>query len=217
MRAPLGPSRWRDAADLAVLLGSRVSERARGYAAAVEFLRIILLCVAGAVLYGVVHDQVTVRVSPEYFTVGHARIIGSDSHTLIALAWGVVASWWMGLILGVPLAILCRVGRAPRWTARDLAPHLGVLLALMGLGATVAGAAEHVAGLGVGGGTSSIDGVEFTPDQRRHFQVAAAAHAASYTCGTLGAVALGAFILSRRRVLRVRAERRAAGSNPPPQ
>ncbi len=40
-----------------------------------KYLAILFMCIAAAVVYGVVHDQVTARVCVEYFTVGHPRII----------------------------------------------------------------------------------------------------------------------------------------------
>ena len=61
-------------------------------------LRIIGLCISAAVLYGVAHDQVTARVCVEYFTIGHPRIIATESPTVLGLAWGVIATWWVGLI-----------------------------------------------------------------------------------------------------------------------
>ena len=59
-----------------------------------ESLKIILLSVAAAIGYGVAHDQVTIRVCPEYFTLAHAPLFHSGSLTLVALGWGVVATWW---------------------------------------------------------------------------------------------------------------------------
>jgi len=76
----------------------------------VQAIGIVLRSVFAAVLYGVVHDQITVRVCLEYFTVGHPRIFDTENPTLLGLAWGIVATWWMGLLLEVPLAIAARAG-----------------------------------------------------------------------------------------------------------
>lgn len=65
-----------------------------------KFIRIVLAAVGAAVGYGIVHDQITVRISPEYFTIGHPRLIETSSLTILALFWGVVATWWVGLPLG---------------------------------------------------------------------------------------------------------------------
>ena len=39
-----------------------------------KFWGIVLLCVASAAVYGIVHDQVTARICVEYFTIGHAPV-----------------------------------------------------------------------------------------------------------------------------------------------
>ena len=78
-------------------------------------IRIVGLAILAAVVYGIALDQVTARVCIEYFTIGHPPIFPTESPTLLALGWGVVATWWVGLLLGVPLAIAARSGaRAPR-------------------------------------------------------------------------------------------------------
>jgi hypothetical protein len=74
----------------------------------VPSLKIVALCTASAVLYGICHDQVTARVCVEYFTVGHAPIFHTESPTLLAFWFGTMATWWVGLILGVLAALAAR-------------------------------------------------------------------------------------------------------------
>ncbi len=57
--------------------------------------------IGASVLYGLLHDQVTARVCVEYFTIGHPRVMASKSPTPLALYWGVVAPWWVGLPAGI--------------------------------------------------------------------------------------------------------------------
>ena len=71
-----------------------------------ESLKIILLCVLAAIVYGILHDQVTARVCVEYFTIGHPPIFHTDDPTLLAFGWGVIATWWMGANSQCP----CRAG-----------------------------------------------------------------------------------------------------------
>jgi len=105
-----------------------------------QALKILGLTVAAAIVFGVLHDQVTARVCVEYFTIGHPRIFGATtSPTLLALGWGVVATWWAGAIIGVPLALVARVGRWPKLAATDLAKPIGVLLLCMALASALAG------------------------------------------------------------------------------
>src|SRR6516164_1800000 len=107
-----------------------------------EFLKVWLLCIFAAVLYGILHDQVTARVCVEYFTIGHPPVFNTTSPTLLALGWGVIATWWMGAFLGLILALAARLGSPPRLNADDLIkPVLGLLLvmAVSALGAGVIG------------------------------------------------------------------------------
>ncbi len=74
------------------------------------FVRIVVFSIACAVLYGLVQDQITAHLCVEYFTVGHVSLLGLRDPTLLGLVWGVIATWWVGLLLGVPLGVLCRLG-----------------------------------------------------------------------------------------------------------
>jgi len=87
-----------------------------------EFLKIVGLGVLAAVSYGIIHDQITARVCVEYFTIGHPPLIPSTSPTLLAFAWGVVATWWVGLPLGFTLASAARLGHRPKLLAAQLTP-----------------------------------------------------------------------------------------------
>jgi hypothetical protein len=174
-----------------------------------QFVAITLLGLFSAVLYGVLHDQVTARVCVEYFTIGHPRIIESTSPTMLALAWGVVATWWIGLPLGVLLAISARAGRRPKLAARHLVRPILVLLAVM------AGAAFV---LGLVGFTLSLTGnvflvgrlAEEVPADRHHrFLADLWAHNASYFFGFVGGwVVIGQTFWRRGRLLA--AQNRAA-------
>src|SRR5450432_1986345 len=59
-----------------------------------EALKIAITCVIAAVLYGIVHDQITARICIEYFTVFHPPIFHTQSPTLLGIGWGIVATWW---------------------------------------------------------------------------------------------------------------------------
>jgi hypothetical protein len=100
---------------------------------------IVLLSVAAAITFGVLHDLVTAHICIEYFTIGHPRLFATDWPVPHALAWGVLATWWVGALLGVPLALAARAGRRPKRTARDLRVPLTKLLGVVGACAIVAG------------------------------------------------------------------------------
>src|SRR5438046_4370100 len=93
-----------------------------------QSIGIVLMCIVTAVAYGIAHDQVTARVCVEYFTVGHPPIFRTEDPTLLGLGWGVIATWWVGVLLGVPLAIFARAGTRPKRSARSLVRPLAWLL-----------------------------------------------------------------------------------------
>ena len=97
------------------------------------------MAILAAIVYGIIHDEITARICIEYFTIGHPRLIDSDSPTILGLFWGVVATWWVGLPLGIGLAVAARVGRRPKLNARDLIRPILKLLGVMFILATIAG------------------------------------------------------------------------------
>jgi hypothetical protein len=63
-----------------------------------EAAKIVLLAVCAAVLYGIAHDMVTARIasSTSRRTSAGVRDAVAD---LLALGWGTIATWWVGLPL----------------------------------------------------------------------------------------------------------------------
>src|SRR5438270_12945908 len=104
-----------------------------------ESVKIVLTCIAAAVLYGIAHDQVTAHVCVEYFSIAHPTILPLTSATLLAIQWGIVATWWVGLPLGGGLAISARFGARPPFCARDLRRPIGILLLFMGAASLLSG------------------------------------------------------------------------------
>src|SRR5262245_11175533 len=109
-----------------------------------ESLQTIGLGLLAAISYGVAHDQVTARVCLEYFTIGHPPLIPTESPTLLAFGWGIVATWWVGLPLGIVLAGAARVGKQPKLTARQLCRPVITLLACMAVCAAASGVVGYV-------------------------------------------------------------------------
>ncbi len=109
----------------------------------IESLKIVALSVLVCVAYGILHDQVTARVCVEYFTIGHPRLLppAYETPTLLALAWGVIATWWVGVLLGVPLALACQVGGLPKREAKSLVQPLLLIAAVSALAAGLTGTA----------------------------------------------------------------------------
>jgi hypothetical protein len=70
-----------------------------------QSVAIVLLCIASAVVYGILHDQGTVRVCLEYFTVGHPFIFPTRSPTFLADLWAHSASYLVGFLGGTLVII----------------------------------------------------------------------------------------------------------------
>ncbi|MCC7407358.1 MAG: hypothetical protein IT442_04760 [Phycisphaeraceae bacterium] len=157
------------------------------------------MSVAAACLYGIVHDQVTARVCVEYFTVGHRPILGgTQDPTLLGLAWGVIATWWVGLPLGLLLALACRFGRWPGLTARQTMVPIVVLLAFMGVVAFSMGLVGYQ--LAEAGEIELLGRLahEVPVDRHARFIADAFAHDGSYGSGIVGGLVLSAVMVMRR-------------------
>src|SRR3974390_870161 len=104
-----------------------------------ESLKIIFICIAAGILYGIVHDQFTARICIEYFTLFHPPVFPTQSPVLLAVGWGILATWWVGAFLGILLAISARVGARPKLNASSLIRPIGYLLIVMAVCAIVSG------------------------------------------------------------------------------
>jgi len=162
-----------------------------------QFLKIVALCVVAAIGYGIIHDQITARVCVEYFTVFHPPIFGgTQSPTLLAFGWGVIATWWVGVILGIPLAIIARAGPWPGLRASDLFSMIRSLLIVMAACAFIAGIAGYFFGV-----VPQFVETLLAPERHRRFLADWWAHNASYASGFVGGIVL--WILAYRKRLKV--------------
>jgi hypothetical protein len=164
----------------------------------VRFGAIVLLCIVAAVVYGVVHDQITARICVEYFTIGHPPVFDTADPTLLGLGWGVIATWWVGLILGLLLALSARVGSWPKLSVSDLVRLLIIMLAVVGALAAASGLVGHTQA--VHGRVWLNEPLASAVPADRHvaFLTDLWVHLASYLGGFLGALTLCVYTLVRR-------------------
>lgn len=107
---------------------------------------LLLICgclIAG--LYGAVHDQISYTVSPEYFhsfKFDQFGIEGDIRNRFGAAVVGFLASWWVGLIIGVPILLIGLVVPGHRAYARHFLIACLIVIGtalVMGLGALTYG------------------------------------------------------------------------------
>ena len=153
-----------------------------------------------AIFYGILLDQVTARICVEYFTIGHEPIFGTEDPTLLGLGWGVLATWWVGLLLGVPLAIAARAGGRPKREVATLIKPIALLMLISAIGALTAGV--------VGWNLAEQELVEIIGPLARDvpkekhvpFLADAFAHNGSYAIGFIGGVVMIVRVWRSRRV-----------------
>lgn len=164
-----------------------------------ESLKIIALCIVAAIVYGILHDQVTARVCVEYFTIGHPSIFHTESPTLLAFGWGVIATWWMGLILSFPAMLASRLGSWPRFDAVDLVRPIVCLLIVMACASLLAGTVGYF--VAKEGGVQLIGWLATQVPAQKHVAFLADlwAHLAAYGVGFFGGFVLSGWVVVRRR------------------
>lgn len=163
-----------------------------------EALKIVLLCVVAACLYGIVHDQVTARVCVEYFTIGHPPVFAAESPTLLGLGWGIIATWWVGVILGGFLAIAARFGGRTKLVARELVTPVCVLMMVAAASAFLAGYIGYILAEQGTIGLSGPLAQQIATERHSLFLADAWAHSASYGVGFLGGMTICIFAVRTR-------------------
>ena len=175
---------------------------------AIESLKITILCIVAAIVYGILHDQVTARVCVEYFTIGHPPIFPTDDPTLLAFGWGIIATWWMGAILAVPAVLASRLGLWPKLDAAHLVRPVCVLLLVMACSSLLAGVSGYF--VAKAGAVQLVGSLAYRVPAAKHVAFLADlwAHLAAYGVGFFGGIGVSIWVLFRRRQVATR-ERRA--------
>jgi hypothetical protein len=96
------------------------------------FIQIVALGVITAVAYGIINDLFACHQCLEYFTNGHTafhkRLITSNNPNANAVVWGIHATWILGAIAGVVMAVAARAFKIAALTALNLTPFAGALV-----------------------------------------------------------------------------------------
>jgi len=93
------------------------------------FLGFVLFVIGVSVVYGICHDLVTASVNKAYFLPPiHPIIINTNSPVVLALFWGVIATWWAGLIFGGIIGYANIAGPKPSLPWRQLKRQIAIIL-----------------------------------------------------------------------------------------
>ena len=163
-----------------------------------ESLKIVFVSVVGAILYGVIHDQLTARVRVEYFTVFHPPVFATQSPTLLAFGWEVIATWWMGAFLGHFACNAALGGSRAQLSAPDLLEPIGKSLGVMAGCALLAGISRFVFARQDVIFPPQWVSARLTPAAHARFMADRSAHNASYAAGFFGGIILCALQYRRR-------------------
>jgi len=154
-------------------------------------------------VYGIIHDQITIRICPDYFLVWHPTLIASTNLTLVGLAWGIAATWWMGAFLGLLVGLGATAGKLPNAEKKTIVRTLLTTMAATGICAAIAGLTVWRMEIPA---PSFVEGAKIartSHDNRRRFMVDWAIHNTSYNVGALAGL-VGAISIAVGRYRRSR-------------
>ena len=154
-----------------------------------SFFLLVALAAISAAIFGALHNQLSYSVGPSYFHALKFPQFGIAEGTAPrfgAAQVGVLASWWMGALVGLPAFVLglFTVPRAQSYLAAGIGA-IGLVLVL----ATFFALAGLVGGL-LADATGLLDAVLTLPQgvERSDFLRAGFMHEAAYVAGGLGAL-----------------------------
>jgi hypothetical protein len=142
--------------------------------------RFIVLSVCAAAIYGIIHDEITAHLAPEYFTVAHPALIPTQSPFWLGLFWGVVATTPMALLLGWLLGAIAHSPNLPPEPMANLAKTLAVLFIAMAASAILAGFSAWIMANRYGARFPDAWDAAVPSAHRPAFLAVWAAHIASY-------------------------------------
>jgi hypothetical protein len=86
--------------------------------------------------FGIVMDQFSARLCPEYFTVLHNPIPRLNDPTLVGIVWGILGGTGGGVAFGYVVGVAATIGPRPQLTCKELIRPM--LLAMAGISIAVA-------------------------------------------------------------------------------
>ncbi len=142
---------------------------------------IILICTLTATLYGIVHNQISVSIYPEFMEVFmfQSALGYQASPQALAFDLGWRTTWWVGAILGVALVLMERIGPAPRLSLRELGAGMGAVVLLTAVTTGTMASRAATEGLPYG----HPDPIWVVPEDLASYRTVATMHTVSYFAG----------------------------------
>lgn len=162
-------------------------------------VKIILSTLVIAICYGIIHDLITAHLCVEYFTIGHPKIIESNSPIHLALLWGVIATWWIAFPMGLVIAAFNYFGTNPVLGYNYVMKLILKLTLVMFVTALLAGIIGYL--------LTELDVIYLLPrlaSQMKEtkysiFLAVGWAHTSSYLTGTFGSIVICRLIYEKRK------------------
>ncbi|WP_020473290.1 hypothetical protein [Zavarzinella formosa] len=150
--------------------------------------------------YGILQDQISSRLCPEYFTVLHNPIPGLTDPTLIGIVWGFLAAAGGGVAMGYAAGLAATLGKNPPLATRDLVRPMLLLMAAVAVVTAITGVSAHR--------HAEMFNVRLDPrldalipvERHRAAFTVACYHFAAYASAILGSVVMCVWIGVRRSV-----------------
>jgi hypothetical protein len=161
--------------------------------------RAMLLGIVVFSAYGILQDQVSARLCPEYFTAFHPPIPGLTDPTLMGITWGCLGSWWGGALVGYIAGTIATSGtKHPPLPVRSLVLPMLVTALAVAVVPTLAGVSvwRHVELFDVKFDTWVSHVVP--PERQRNAFVVASYHLVAYGASVMSGVVMCVWVGFRR-------------------
>jgi hypothetical protein len=175
--------------------------------------------VGAAVLYGILNDQVTIRVCKEYFTHGFHKLmlddypdnflkrhfLQSNSATKLAIGWGIFGTYDLGKYLATGMLAATRIplGSIPRLSIKDLILPTTIAFSGVGLACLAKGLygyrkAAKMTEEELNNAINCPDLKNSSPATKRKFIANAYAHDAAFSAGACAGAAMIIYAIAKR-------------------
>lgn len=151
----------------------------------VAFIGVVVMGIFSGGIFGIIHDQISYTISPEYYTDFKFQQFGMPDYFLNRVGVAIVgwsATWWFGLILGIILATFLLKGEMNSTLLLDAGKMIGITLLV----------AAGIGGIGLLAGFLLLDPssenwmIPADVINKKNFLAVGAMHTLSYLGGLIG-------------------------------